>query len=384
MYWHVGSMQRGDAMSRRAQVRGSWRHDVQLRMSVRMAALALGTRVAAALAGSWRAVPPRAEFAADGWDATVQRLLETGAGGLGWWLVRDSGLRHVPASEKLHDAYRLHSVQSCVREHLVAQVFDRCRAFGVEPLLAKGWAVARLYPEAGLRPSGDIDLFVRPERRSSAELALVDFKPRQVTVDLHSGFPDLGDRSLDDVWSHSTLRRCGTSDVRITGLEDQLRHLCIHVLRHGAWRPLWLCDVAATVESIDASFDWDYCLRGSRQGREAVACAVGLAHHLLGARVEHTPLADRARCLPRWLVPSVLRQWGRRYGRYTDVPIVSALRRVSTIAPALRRRWPNAVESTMSVRGSFNNVPRLPFQLADCLLRLGKIMVRLAPLGDRR
>ena len=189
----------------------------------------------------------------------------------------------------------------------------RCRAAGVEPLLAKGWAVARLYPEPGLRPYGDIDLFVRPEEYSAAETALAGFRPRRLLLDLQRGFPDLADHPLQEVFAHSQVAECGGVQVRIVGPEDQLRHLCVHLLRHGAWRPLWLCDVAAAVESVDVTFDWDYCLRGKRQRTQAVICAIGLAHQLLGARIEHTPLADRARRLPRWLVPAVLRQWGVRH-----------------------------------------------------------------------
>jgi hypothetical protein len=343
--------------------------------------IVLGRRLAQVLTGSWRSAPPQVDFAPVDWNSTVTRLLETGAGALGWWRVRGSELQHLPGSAKLHDAYRIHTLQACLHEPLWAEVVDRCGVAGVEPLLAKGWAIAHLYPEPGLRPYGDIDLFVRPEQYPAAGAELTGFRGRGLTVDLHRGFPDLADLPLEEVFAHSELWLCGTTHVRVPRKEDQLRHVCVHVLRHGAWRPLWLCDVAAALESVDASFDWDYCLRGSRQRTEAVACAAGLAHQLLGARIEHTPLADRAQSLPCWVVPSVLRQWGMRYERFTDLPMLSTLRHLSGIVPALRRRWPNPVEATMSVRGPFNNLPRLPFQLADSMARLGAFMFRLARHG---
>ena len=31
---------------------------------------------------------------------------------------------------------------------------------GIEVLVSKGWSIARLYPQAGLRPYGDLDLHV--------------------------------------------------------------------------------------------------------------------------------------------------------------------------------------------------------------------------------
>jgi hypothetical protein len=302
----------------------------------------------------------------------MSRLLETGAGSLGWWRVRGSKLADVPTSTRLHDAYRLHTLQADLYQRPTAEILRRCRACGVAPLLAKGWAVARLYPEAGLRPYGDVDLFVRPEQHEAAMLALADFRSPHLTVDLHCGFPDLGDRPLEDVFAHSEALQWDAVAVRTPRPEDRLRHLSVHLLRHGAWRPLWLCDIAASLESIDAHFDWDYCLSGSRQRTQAVVCAAGLAHHLLDARIDHTPLADGARRLPPWLVSSVLRQWGTPYERFTDAPMADALRHASDIVPALRRRWPNAVESTMSMNAPFNRAPRLPVQLADCAIRLGR------------
>jgi len=39
-----------------------------------------------------------------------------------------------------------------------SEAFVRPPLRGVEPILGKGWAIARLYPERGMRPYGDIDL----------------------------------------------------------------------------------------------------------------------------------------------------------------------------------------------------------------------------------
>jgi hypothetical protein len=338
-----------------------------------------GRRLAAVLSGSWRTVPPRVDFEAADWGATVERLVETGAGGLGWWRVRGSGLEQLPATVTLRDAYRFHSIHAAVRERQIAQVLDRCRAIGVRPLVAKGWAVSRFYPEPGVRPYGDIDLFVRPEEHAAAVRAVADFEPRHL-IDLHRGCADLADRPLDALFERADIRSCGTVQARVAGAEDELRHVCVHFLRHGAWRPLWLSDVAAIVESAGERFDWDYCLRGSRQRTQAVVCAIGLARQLLGARIEHTPLVAHARRLPHWLVPSVLSQWGRRHE--LNPAFATALRSPARAVAALWRRWPNPVESTMSRRGPFNDAPRLPFQLADCVVRLGDFLFRLARPGS--
>ena len=83
-------------------------------------ALAQGRRMAAVLTGSWRPNPPDVDFDSADWGVTVTRLLETGAGALGWWRVRGSALRDRSASQKLHEAYRLHAIEACVREHRLA------------------------------------------------------------------------------------------------------------------------------------------------------------------------------------------------------------------------------------------------------------------------
>jgi hypothetical protein len=103
------------------------------------------------------------------------------------------------------------------------------RSAGVEPLLVKGWAVARLYPERGIRPYGDIDLCVRPEQHGVAVAALATLAAEAVVVDLHEGLPQLHRPSLEDVFERSQLVQLGEYDVRILGSEDHLRYMWIHM-----------------------------------------------------------------------------------------------------------------------------------------------------------
>ncbi len=339
-----------------------------------------GTWVAEALVGAWRPSPPPLRLSPAALAEVAPLLLGSGGGALGWWRVRSSDLRACPPAFQLQQAYRLHTLQAALHEREIAQAINLLRSSGIEPLLAKGWAVSRLYPEPGLRPYGDIDLCVRPEQHPAAAALLRSPAAQGCPVDLHQRFFGLKARTFDDLYARSEPVRVGEVEMRVLGPEDHLRFLCAHMLSHGAWRPLWLCDIGAALESRTADFDWSRCLGGNKRRADWVACAIGLAHQLLGARVDDTPVARRAKHLPSWLVPTVLREWGGGYGQRE--PIVSYLRHPAGMLKALRLCWPNPILATVEVGGPFNELPRLPFQLGQCLSRTAQIAVELA--GSRR
>jgi hypothetical protein len=222
---------------------------------------------------------------------------------------------------------------------------------------------------------------MRPQDHAAATAAFARSDAPRCPVDLHCGSVELDDRPFDEVFSRSQLVKCGEIEVRIFGPEDHLRLLCVHMLRHGAWRPLWLCDIAVALESRPADFDWGYFLSGDPRRSDWVACAIGLAHQLVGAHVDGTPVERRSRRLPRWLVPAILKQWGKR--RLPDgmlAPMAHHLRDPRGVLEALRLRWPNPIEATTRMGGRFNEVPRLSFQIRECLVRTMRFATRLPGL----
>jgi hypothetical protein len=237
----------------------------------------------------------------------------------------------------------------------------------------KGWSVARLYPQSGLRPYGDVDLFLPPGERERARALL---EPTDVEVDIEDH--DLADLSQDELYARSRVIALDGMEVRVLSEEHTLRSLALHQLRHGLWRPLWLVDVGVVLESLSPGFDWDVCLAGSRFVTEGVECVAALAHRLLGARVEGTPPAARVRRLPRWLVPAVMEQWPRLSAHYYDgVPLSERLRHPGTIFAAIRARWPGPIQATVSRGAPFNDWPRWPYQVADYLSRFAGFLARL-------
>jgi len=301
-------------------------------------------------------------------------LIKSGTAGLAWRRISNSNLPSCNAALDLRQAYRYEALQAALREHQLIQSLTLLHNARIEPLVAKGWAVARLYPERGLRPYGDIDLYVRPEQYPVALAALAPYGARTGAVDLHKGVAALNDRSLDEPYDRSQTVGLADVDVRVLGPEDQLRHLCLHLLRHGASSPLWLCDIGAALESLPAGFDWEYFLAGNRRRTDWAVCALGLAHQVLGAQLDHTPTARRAEYLPGWLVPAVFRRWQLGRGHIGTLPAAGLLLRPAGLLKALRLRWPNPIQATVSLGGPFNELPRLPYQLGECIKRTSQFV----------
>src|SRR5882762_3393352 len=212
--------------------------------------------IATVLAGSWRQFPSPVEISIGELDAVAPSLLTSGAAALAWKRVSKSDLRNASAAKELAQAYRLHALQSAIHERDIQNVLALLSRAGIEPILVKGWAIARLYPESGLRPYGDIDLCVNPKQFAAGKAALSNDEINS-QVDLHEGFAKLDNRSWDELYARSQVLKIDRVEVRVLGPEDHLRALCFHFLREGAWRALWLCDIAVAVESRPENFDWD-------------------------------------------------------------------------------------------------------------------------------
>lgn len=333
-----------------------------------------GELVASALSGAWRREPPPVRLSVEEFGLVAPLLERSGAGALACWKVRKSQLAETDAARGLVQSYRLQTLKAAVREGEIESLFALLESAGLDALLVKGFVAGRAYPEQGLRPSGDIDLCVRPTQYPKAKEILASPEGRRFWVDLHEGVGELGDRSFEELYERSRVLSVGASRVRVLCDEDHLRLLCFHTLRHGAWRPLWLCDVAAAVETRGVDFDWGRVLGGDRRRDNWVLSALGLAGRLLAAKVECTPAEGRAARVPRWLVESVLARWSRPFATEQgtlrhSAPMRAYLRRPRGLLKDLRNRWPGPVEATIAAGGKFDALPRWPFQLAHSFAR---------------
>jgi hypothetical protein len=333
---------------------------------------AVGRLIAQTLAGSWRAVPTPIKLEVAELSAITPQLLSAGVAGLAWRRLRDSHLKDAASSAELRRQYERNTVLAVIQRKGIESVTRALNSAGIESMLVKGLAAARLYGDEGLRPFVDVDICVAQRQIEAAQVVLKSFSDTGVTADLHREFATLGGGNWEEIYSRSQLIKLGASEVRVPSAEDHLRILSIHMLREGAWRPMWLCDVAAAVESRPANFDWNICLGQSRQTSNWINCALKLAHELLGASITGTPAAEDAKPLPPWLTTTVLKEWGATAPSMTlrhQSPMASHLRSPGSLLPGFRHRWPNPIEGTIVSRGLFNDLPRFPFQLKAYMMR---------------
>ncbi len=157
-----------------------------------------GRAVAGVLAGAWRSAPPQLEMPPEEVATITPLFLASGAGALAWKRLRHfSDQLLIIALKQLQETYLGYAIHAAEHEHQVAEVFRVLRSAGVEPILLKGWAIGRLYPEAGLRPTGDIDLCVAPTQHAKAQAVLNSPEYRRFWVDLeHDEISKFGARCL--------------------------------------------------------------------------------------------------------------------------------------------------------------------------------------------
>jgi Uncharacterised nucleotidyltransferase len=334
-----------------------------------------GLLVATMLEGAWRRPPfPPLAISQSQLDEVAPLLYASSSAGLGWWRVRDTDLKNSLSAEVLRQAFQLNSVQATLHEDKIKKAFRVLREASIEPLLGKGWLAAALYPAPPLRPYHDIDLCVRPADFRRAQEILDSPAAQDCWIDLHKEFPELRGRSIDELFARSRLMHLGHEEIRVMSAEDNLALLAIHLLKHGAYRSVWLCDIGAAIESLPADFDWKVCLGGNRTRANWIVSAILLANELLGARIEGLPITANSKKLPAWLIDSVLEQWANplmieEFPYNYPLPFAHYLRNPKGVLAGLRSRWPNPIRATISVNGRFNSLPRVPYQVGNCVLR---------------
>ena len=104
---------------------------------------------------------------------------------------------------------------------------------------------------------------------------------------------------------------------------------------------------------------------------------------ILGAQpVSYAAAATDARSIPRSYTRLLCRHPPRE--REGSAKIAYSFRRPAKMLKALRLRWPNPIQATIRVGGPFNELPRLPFQLWECVLRTVHFLTQVPTLVRER
>lgn len=339
--------------------------------------LSASREAAVLLAGCWRAkardLPDLPE-----WTTATSLLERSGCDGLAFQQLSAAGIP-VDRGSHRYEQFQKHCLRGSVREHFLEKAAGRLNTAGVDWMLLKGWAIGRFYPDPKLRSSGDLDILVRRAHLSRAEQALEGLDRRVYPIDLLTQIRSDYGRAPDELLERSVTEALNGCSIQVPRPEDQLRHLCLHLWKHSAWRPVWLSDIGAALEHRPGEFDWDLCLYGSPRAAEWIEAACRIASELLDAELGGTPFARTGRRMPRWLVETVLLNWHRERAR----PFWDCVRagRSRLLLQNVRVRYPDPIRAALRGRGPFGPCP---YSLRPGLFILDIIASLLRPLSARR
>lgn len=280
--------------------------------------------------------------------------------------------------DSMDDELRWYLLRRKRIEELIRTAFAVFRRSHLEPVLIKGWAAARNYPENKPRFFGDVDLAVSRTQYEKARLLTETGEARALGIDLHCELRHLDTVPWDALLSRSELVDIDGEGIRILSAEDHLRVLCVHWLTNGGEDPERLFDVVYAVQNRPRGFDWEICLGEVGANRRGwIIAAIGLAHRYLGLDIEDLSFADEARSLPRWLTQCVEHEWASGVPMR---PLHTALRDPRALVQQIRKRIPpNPIQATIAFEGKFDERSRTGYRVRDIFRRLGPSIGRVLP-----
>jgi putative nucleotidyltransferase-like protein len=267
------------------------------------------------------------------------------------------------------DVYRWNLLQVRTQQVKALRAVTLLRNNGIEPILIKGVAAGRYYPEDDLRDCIDVDLAVAAEDYDRAlEIARSDAADG-FAIDLHCELRHLDTVEWKDLLQNSIELEFTGGSVRVLRPEDHLRVLCVHWLTDGGVNQDRLRDIYYTVENREPDFDWSRFLDPvSKRRKRWLTCTIGLAHRFLGLEVDDTPVAESAGDLPLWLIKTVEREWASDTKPW---PLEASMYDPAMLLSQVKRRMrPNPIWATVQMEGSFDARTRVFYQAANIVKRV--------------
>ena len=258
-------------------------------------------------------------FSEKEWWALAHKANSEGVGPLLYWALSKSGnFSSLPANTR--DYLRLMYAGTSIKNQIILnelKLLSRLFLAAAIPVVAlKGVCLAlTAYPDAGLRPMGDLDLLVPREKLSAAaeiakslgyqiaypekspglrdllnpEICLQKSGPRPVTLELHRSL--VADKTysyavpVDWFWEQTESLKPQSSKMCFENLlmlspEAQILYAAGHaMLQHGGGTtPLrWFCDLDCLIRHYEKRLDWDLLLSQAKSFEWASALDAFLA-----------------------------------------------------------------------------------------------------------
>ena len=182
-------------------------------------------------------------------------------------------------------------------ERFAATLEDLLQRFAeqsIDALPLKGPALAlALYGDATLRSCNDLDLLVRRDDYTRAEALLLDqgfvgretddyhrrFVRHGIPVELHVEIasPQYFPFDSDGIWKRSRVENFRGKPMRAMCDEDLVLYLCLHGLKHGFSRLIWILDAARALRAPGGLNYRELARRARREGLEpwlVIGCEV--------------------------------------------------------------------------------------------------------------
>lgn len=281
-------------------------------------------------------------------------------------VVSTSGYNPIP---KNTDIARWEKLQSAIEAASIRTVFELFRSNSIEPVLIKGWAAARYYPDGVFRATSDVDIAVASADFDAADQLCRTKRIPGLAVDLHCELRHLDSCDWTDLFENSRLVDLDGTEIRVLRPEDHLRVMVVHWLTDGGWFRDRLWDIYYAIENRPSDFDWDRCLNSvSSVRRKWILCVIGLTHKYFDLYIEDLPFADEAKDLPRWLIRAIEREWA---SGVRLLPLYRFTGDLTGFMQQVKKRIPpNPIHATVDMEGSFDAPTRIHYQIGTIIKRL--------------
>jgi len=261
-------------------------------------------------------------------------------------------------------------------ELAIIDAFELFRSYGIEPILLKGWAAARNYPEGRYRPFVDADLAFSASDFEKASEVLAANPISSVGIDLHREFRHLDTVPWEEAFARSELIDVDDGSIRILCPEDHLRVLCVHWLNDGGAYKERLWDIYYAVSNRPDDFDWELCLGSVSETRQKwLITAIAIARKYLSLDVSGLPFEADPESIPKWVTSCLEAEWSTNVRL---IPLEACVHQPGLFFQQLLKRLPpNPIEATIEVEGEFDERRRLPYQLGSMRKRIGPSIRRV-------